>query len=165
VYRHPLASDTRHPLYRAQAERWLESLIRNDVTRVDSVLDSRFVYAQVFAGSGGEHGILDVLTITRSGRLAILELKATEHIHLSLQAADYWLRVCRHLETGEFRSYGYFPGVEIQKAPPLVYLVAPALRFHPVSNILLESLSPEIEVVRVGLTESWRSGIRVVMRQ
>jgi hypothetical protein len=165
VYRHPLASDTRHPLYRAQAERWLESLVRNDVTRVDSVLDSRFVYPQVFAGSGGEHGILDVLTITRSGRLAILELKATEHIHLSLQAADYWLRVRRHLKTGEFRSYGYFPGVEIQKAPPLVYLVAPALRFHPVTSILLESLSPEIEVIRVGLTESWRLGIRVVMRQ
>lgn len=43
IYRHPLASDTRHPLYRAQAERWLESLVRNDVTRVDSILDSRFV--------------------------------------------------------------------------------------------------------------------------
>jgi len=55
--------------------------------------------------------------------------------------------------------------VEIQKAPPLVYLVAPALRFHPVTGILLNALSPEIEVVRVGLTESWRRGIRVVMRQ
>jgi hypothetical protein len=165
VHRHPLASDTRHPLYRAQAERWLESLVRNDVTRVDSVLDSRFVYAQVFAGSGAEHGIIDVLTITRTGRLAILELKASEHIHLSLQAADYWLRVRRHMELGEFRSYGYFPSIEIQKAPPLVYLVAPALRFHPVTGILLEALSPQIEVVRVGLTESWRGGIRVVMRQ
>ena len=165
VYRHPLASDTRHPLYRAQAERWLESLVRNDVTRVDGILDSRFVYAQVFAGSGAEHGIIDVLTITRAGRLAILELKASEHIHLSLQAADYWLRVRRHLELGEFRSYGYFPGVEIQGAPPLVYLVAPALRFHPVTGILLDVLSPQIEVVRVGLTENWRRGIRVVMRQ
>ncbi len=26
VHRHPLASDTRHPFYRTQAERWLESL-------------------------------------------------------------------------------------------------------------------------------------------
>jgi hypothetical protein len=82
-----------------------------------------------------------------------------------LQAADYWLRVCRHLELGEFRSYGYFPGVEIQDGPPLVHLVAPALRFHPVTGILLDALSPQIEVVRVGLTESWRRGIRVVMRQ
>jgi hypothetical protein len=139
--------------------------VRNDVTRVDSVLDSRFVYSQVFAGSGTEHGIIDVLTITRTGRLAILELKASEHIHLPMQAADYWLRVRRHLELGEFRSYGYFPGVEIQEKPPLVYLVAPALRFHPVTGVLLDAVSREIEVVRVGLTESWRRGIRVVMRQ
>ncbi len=106
-----------------------------------------------------------MLTITRSKRLAILELKAGEHIHLPLQAADYWLRVRGHLELGEFRSYGYFPGVEIQDTPPLVYLVAPAVRFHPVSGIVLDVLSPQIEVVRVGLTESWRRGIRMVMRQ
>lgn len=80
IYRRPLASDTRHPLYRAQAEHWLEALVRNDVTRVDGVLDSRFAYAQVVAGGGAEHGIIDVLTITRAGRLAILELKASEHI-------------------------------------------------------------------------------------
>jgi hypothetical protein len=30
----------------------------------------------VFAHAGSEHGILDLLTVTRSGRLAILELKA-----------------------------------------------------------------------------------------
>src|SRR6202162_5954543 len=58
THRHPLASDTRQPLYRAQAERWLESLGREDVTRIDASLDQRFVYAQVFANSGGEHGIL-----------------------------------------------------------------------------------------------------------
>ncbi len=164
-HRHPLASDTRHALYRAQPERWLESIVRNDVTRIDAVLDSRFVYTQVFAGSGAEHGIIDVLTITRAGRLAILELKASEHIHLPMQAADYWLRVRRHLELGDFRSYGYFPGIEIQHAPPLVYLVAPALRFHPSTGTLLRHLSPEIEFVRVGLSESWRRGIRVVSRQ
>src|SRR6266849_7802103 len=95
VFRHPLASDTRHSLYRAQPERWLESIAREDVTRIDAMLEQRFVYAQVFANAGGEHGILDLLTVTRSGRLAIIELKASEHIHLPLQAADYWLRVRR----------------------------------------------------------------------
>lgn len=164
-YRHPLATDTRHALYRAQPERWLESLVREDVTRVDAVLDARFVYSQVFASSAGEHGILDLLTVTRAGRLAIIELKASEHIHLPLQAADYWLRVRKHLERGEVSRYGYFPGVELQQVPPLVYLVAPALRFHPSTDGLLKYLSPELEVVRVGLAESWRRGLRVVMRQ
>lgn len=163
--RHPLASDTRHPLYRAQPERWLESLVREDVTRVDAALDPRYVYSQVFANAGGEHGILDLLGVTRSGRLAVLELKASEHIHLPLQAADYWLRVRRHLRNGDFGRHGYFPHVQLQDTPPLVYLVAPALHFHPATDTLLRYLSRELEIVRVGLAESWRRGLRVVMRQ
>jgi hypothetical protein len=163
--RHPLAEDTRHALYRAQPERWLESMVREDVTRVDAALDARFVYAQVFANTGGEHGILDLLTVTRSGRLAIIELKASEHIHLPLQAADYWLRVRKHLDNGDIARYGYFPGIELQQVPPLIYLVAPALRFHPSTDELLKYLSPELEAVCVGLAESWRRGLRVVMRK
>jgi len=164
-YRHPLTTETRHALYRAQPERWLEALVRQDVTRIDAGLDPRFVYSQVFAQAGGEHGILDLLTVTRSGRLAILELKASEHIHLPLQAASYWLRIRRHLEQRDFARYGYFQGIELQAAPPLVYLVAPALRFHPSTDILLRCLSPELESTRVGLAEGWRRGLRVVMRQ
>lgn len=165
IHRHPLASDTRHSHYRAQPERWLESLIRADVTCIDAALDPRYVYAQVFANAGGEHGILDLLGVTRAGRLAILELKASENLHLPLQAADYWLRIRRHLEQGDFARYGYFPGVALQAAPPLVYLVAPALRFHPATDVLLRYVDPELEIVRVGLAESWRRGVRVVMRQ
>jgi hypothetical protein len=152
-------------LFRAQPERWLETLVREDVTRVDANLDPKFAYAQVLANAGGEHGILDILAVTRTGRLAILELKATESLHLTLQAADYWLHIKRHLEQGDIARYGYFPGIELQSAPPLVYLVAPALRFHPATDILLRALSPQLDVVRVGLTENWRRGIRVVLRQ
>ncbi len=164
-HRHPLATETRHALYRAQPERWLEALVREDVTRIDAALDARYVYSQVFAQAGGEHGILDLLTVTRAGRLAILELKASEHIHLPLQAAGYWLRIRRHLEQRDFARYGYFPGIELQTAAPLVYLVAPALRFHPSTDTLLRFLSPDLESTRVGLAESWRRGLRVVMRQ
>jgi hypothetical protein len=165
IHRNPLASDTRHTFYRSQAERWLESLVRDDVSPIDPALDPEFVYSQVFAHAGGEHGILDLLSVTRSGRLAILELKATEHVHLPLQAADYWLRIRRHLAQDDFPRYGYFSGVALQPAPPLLYLVAPALRFHPATDTLLRYLTPELEVVRVGLAESWRRGLRVVMRQ
>lgn len=164
-YRHPLATNTRHPLYRAQPERWLETIVRSDVTRVDASLDPRFVYTQVFANSAAERGILDILTVTTSGRLAIIELKASEHIHLPLQAADYWLRIRDHLERGGFHQYGYFSQLELQKIPPLVFLVAPALRFHSTTSLLVRQLSQSVEVVRVGIAESWRRGLRVVMRQ
>ncbi|HWW18358.1 MAG TPA: hypothetical protein VNY81_07060 [Candidatus Saccharimonadales bacterium] len=163
--RHPMATDMRHPFYRAQPERWLEASVRADVTRVDAQLDPRFVYSQVFANAGGEHGILDLLGVTRSGRLAILELKASEHIHLALQAAGYWRHVHHHMQQDDLSRYGYFPDVQLQAACPLVYLVAPALRFHPATDELLRYLAPDVEVVRVGLAETWRRGVRVVMRQ
>ena len=165
THRSGATHDVRHPLYRSNPERWLEFLVSADVTCVDAELDPRFVYTQVLANTGSAHGILDVLTVTRNGRVAILELKANEHIHLPLQAADYWLRIWRHLDRGDFASYGYFTGLELQSAPPIVYLVAPALRFHPTTDALLRWLSPELEIVRVGLAENWRTGLRVAMRQ
>jgi hypothetical protein len=164
-YRHPLASNTRHPLYRAQPERWLETIVRSDVTRIDANLDQRFVYTQLFANSASERSILDIVTVTKSGRLAIIELKTSEHIHLPLQAAEYWLRIRQHLEQGDFANCGYFPQQELQKAPPLVYLVAPALRFHPTTGLLQRHLAQPMEVKCVGLAESWRRGVRVVMRR
>lgn len=165
VHRNPLASDTMHPQFRAQPERWLETLVREDVTRIDAALDPRFAYAQVLANAGGDHGILDILTVTRTGRLAIIELKATEFLSLPLQAADYLLRIKRHLEQGDLARYGYFPNMELQTVPPIVYLVAPALRFHPATDSILRNLSPQLEIVRVGLAETWRRGLRVVLRQ
>jgi len=126
----------------ASVERWLESMVREDVTRVDAPLDPRFVYAQVFASAGSEHGIPDLLTV-RGRRLFIR----------------------RRLHGGEIAGYGYFPGVELQQVPPLVYLAAPALRFHPPTDELLKYLSAELEIVCVGLRESWRRGLQIVMRQ
>lgn len=165
THRHPLASDLRHPLYRAQPERWLETLVQEDITRVDARLDAKHLYAQLPALAAGDRGILDLLGVTRDGRLAVIELKADEDPHVLLQAADYWLRVRWHQQQGDFHRYGYFAGVELQARPPLLFLVAPGLRFHPATDILLKFLSPEIEVTRVGLAENWRRGLRVIFRQ
>jgi len=165
TFRNPLASQTRHPLYRAHSERWLQSVVQQDITRVDVSLLPELVYDQVFAQAAAQHGILDLLGITRAGRLAILEFKTTEDLDLPLQAADYWSRIRRHQEAGDLARCGYFPGVQLQPAAPLVYLIAPALRFHPSTDVLLEFLRPEMEVVRIGLAESWRRAIRVMLRQ
>ena len=117
------------------------------------------------AFAAGDRGVIDLLGVTRAGRLAVVELKAAEDIHLPLQAVDYWLRVRWHHRQDDFRRYGYFTGVELQQEPPLLYLVAPGFRFHPSTDIVLRYLSPEVEVTRVGLNENWRRGLRVVFRQ
>lgn len=165
IDRSPLALDVRRPLYRAQAERWMQSLVMQDLSRIDLTLDPQHLYEQVLALAAGQHGILDLLCINRARRLVILELKAGENLDLPLQAADYWSRIRRHQALGDFARYGYFPGIELQPAPPLVYLIAPALRFHPTTDALQRYLSPELEIIRVGLAESWRRGIRVMFRQ
>jgi hypothetical protein len=163
--RHPLATDTKHRLYRAQPERWLETMVAADPARTDARLDATHIYAQVPASSAGDRGIIDLLGVTRDGRLAVLELKASEDIQLVMQAADYWLRVRWHHQQDDFRRYGYFPDVALQQKPPLLFLVAPGFRFHPSSDIVLRYLSSEIEVVRIGLAENWRRGLRVIFRQ
>jgi len=163
--RNPLASDGKHRLYRTQAERWLEALVQEDPGRVDPRLDPQHIYSQVPAVSGGERGILDLLGVTRDGRLAILELKADEELHLVWQAADYWLRVRWHQERDDFKRCGYFRGIELQPLPPRVFLVAPALRFHPANSRLLKYVTKEMEVIRVGVQENWRRGLQVSLRQ
>src|SRR5437879_467786 len=83
-------------------ERWLESLVVKDVRTLDSQLDSSRLYSQVPAFSASDRAMIDVLATTRDGRLAVIELKADEDIHLPLQGLDYWARVRWHHARGEF---------------------------------------------------------------
>jgi hypothetical protein len=160
-----IQGDHRDPLRRMYPERWLESLIFKNVAAVNSQLDPAHVYSQVPAFSASDRAMIDVLTCTREGRLAVLELKADEDMHLPLQGLDYWARVLWHHNRGEFQEHGYFRGVQLSPVPPLLYLVAPSLRVHPAVDTLLRYFSPAIEWTLVGVDERWREGIRVVYRK
>jgi hypothetical protein len=97
--------------------------------------------------------------------LAILELKADEDIHLPMQGIDYWARVEWHRSRGEFERFGYFPGRQLAPQPPMLLLVAPALRVHPATDTLLRYIAPEIDVALVGIDERWREELRVIFRK
>lgn len=165
LHRNSLTEDANHYLYRAAPERWLESIVLQDPAKLEAQLDPEHFYSQVPALAAGDRGVLDLLGITRKGWLVVIELKASEDIQLPMQAVDYWLRVRRHQRDGDFQEYGYFAGVQIDPRPPLVWLVAPGLRFHSATDTLLKYLSPEIQVTRVGLSENWRRGLKIVFRQ
>jgi hypothetical protein len=94
----------------------------------------------------------------------VIELKASEDIQLQIQAVDYWLRVRRHQRERDFQRFGYFSGVELDPHPPLVWLVAPGLRFHSATDTVLKHLTPENQVTRIGLNENWRHGLKIVFR-
>jgi len=162
--RHPGGSHT-NLFFRLAPERWLETLITRDVRAIDERLDGRFVYSQVPAFTASDRAMLDVLTCTVDGRLAILELKADEDIHLPLQGLDYWARVSWHQQRDEFARQGYFAGRELSSAPPLLFLVAPALRVHPATDVLLRYLSPQVDWTLVQVDERWRNGVRVVNKK
>ncbi|HEX3941570.1 MAG TPA: hypothetical protein VHX11_08830 [Acidobacteriaceae bacterium] len=173
-FRRSAAGSMRDPLFRLQAEGWLESVVRQDPARIEPSFESSPVYSQVPAFAAADRGVLDLLTATKDGRLAVLELKADEDLHLPLQALDYWLRVRRLNEQRdagvegarrELERIGYFPGMELSGAVPLLYFVIPALRVHPSMEMVLAHFSPEIPWTLVAVGEEWRNSWQVVFRK
>lgn len=142
-------------------ERRIESEILGTVETLDARLLPEPVYCQAGTLAAGQRGIMDLLAVDRAGRLTIIELKASEDIHLPLQALDYWIRVKWHLDRGEFTARGYFPGVELKREPPRLILAAPALQFHPANETVLRFFDPTIEVERIGLSPRLRVMFRM----
>jgi len=153
--------DARAPLYALQPERWMEHLLCADPSRLDPALAPGAVHAQVALGTGR---ILDLLALDREGRLLVIELKASEDLGFPLQALDYWRWVRHHQQLGDFERLGYFPGRALSPLPPRLWLVAPALRWHPHTDRLLARLAG-LPVTCIGLNETWRHGLQVVFRK
>jgi hypothetical protein len=164
-YRSADCPDRRHPFYLLRPEAWLESLLRRDISRLDASFDDRFVYSQIPAWRADERSVIDLLTINHEGRLAVIEIKAAEDPQLPLQGTDYWLRVEQGRLRNEFIKRGLFEGVAIADLPPLLYLVAPRLRFHRTFETVARCLSPRIEAWRIGVNSNWREGVKVHTRE
>jgi hypothetical protein len=165
AYRRAETPDRRHPFYRLRAEGWLEALLRANIRALDATLEERFVYSQIPTWRADERAVIDLLAVNQQGRLVVIELKAAEDPHLPLQGLDYWLRVEQARGRGEFVRRGLFPGLRLAPEPPLLYLVAPRLRFHRTFSTLARCLAPPVEAYRLGLNANWRSGVRLHTRE
>lgn len=158
------AADRVNPLYLRHPEAWLESQVRSAPSRLDASIRDSPLYSQAPQFAAGSRGILDVLAVDYDGGLVVIEVKASEDIHLPLQALDYWMRVKWHLERGEFEGRGYFPGLPLRIDPPRLLLVAPALEFHPANETVLRYFSSEIRVERIGIGIQWKQELQVMFR-
>ena len=168
------ATDAADELFRAQPERWLESTLSANLSALDPALEATPVYTQVpaFTGAGVslDRGMLDLLAATTSHRLAVIELKAGEDLHLALQGLDYWIRVREHhlanvdpaTGLGDLQRHGYFPRTRLTAEAPHLYLVAPALHIHPATETILRYLDPAIAWTLIALDERWRIRIKPV---
>ncbi len=167
AHRRAEACERRHALYTASPESWLETILRRDITRLDPGLRLSPLHAQFRASrsatSSGARPV-DLLALRRDGRLVVIELKVSEDVALALQGADYWRRITAHQRAGHIKLARLFGDAEISDEPPLVYLVAPLLRFHRFFETLARAVTPEIELYRFDINEDWRAGVRVVRR-
>ena len=162
--------DKSHWLYRAAGEAWLESILRRDISKLDPGLIVAPLYAQFRTSHGGPIGVVgarpvDLLALRHDGRLAVIELKVSEDRQHVFQGVDYWRRVEAHRRRGHISAAKLFGERDISEESPLVYLVAPALRFHPSFATLARTIAPDIEVYRFDINEDWRAGVRVVRRE
>lgn len=160
--------DTRQPgdpLFRAQPERWLETTIIKDVTAIDPTLDADHIYSQVPAYRGDQRSYIDLLGVTRRGRLVVIELKVAEDPDFPFQGLDYWTRVEWHRRRGDFYRRGYFKEVRLSDESPLLYLVAPLFRFHASTALITGGIVDEVPVFRIGINEDWRRGVRVLLTE
>ena len=163
-------------LFRMQPERWLESELRHGIGELLPEIRGEAVYSQVPAISSGDRAMLDLLALDRRGRLAVIEVKADEDLHLPMQALDYWIRVRalnadRQMHAGSsrplsaFERAGYFPGSEVSELDPRLMLIGPALRIHPANEPVLRYFSPNIEWELIALNEDWRRELKIVFRK
>jgi hypothetical protein len=149
---------------RENLEAVLESRVREEIEQIDASLLKSPVYSQVLQFAGASRGLMDLVAVDRAGRLAVIELKVDQEIQLPMQALDYWIRVRWHLQHGDFAKSGYYPGQVLSQEPPLLYLVAPAVEFHPSNETVLKYLAPQITVERVGVGLEWKRELKVVLR-
>lgn len=155
----------RQPLYAVQPERWMSHILRHEPSLLDARLRRQPIYAEIPMLTPVGSGVLDLLACDSDGRLVVIELKASENLEFPLQGLLYWMQVRQHQQQGDFERLGYFPGQAISPLPPRLWLVAPALQWHPKTAFLVKWLRAEVPIERIGVNEEWRQRLQCIYRK
>jgi len=158
----PKARSAISPVLTTFPERWFESIVRANLPQLDAEILPESARGQVLTFAAGDRDLIDLLALNYSQQLVVLELKTSPDMHLPLQALDYWMRVQWHADRAELDSF--FPDARLAATAPKLYLVAPALSFHPANEILLRYFSHDIDVQRIGVNSDWERALQVVFR-
>lgn len=153
--------DADHFCFRFGEERWLESLILQDHRKINPSFTNQ-IYSQVPTWVGGDRKVLDLLTVTRDGRLAVLELKTQKDLNLLFQGLDYWERVDHHRLRRDFGRAGYFAGKNLAAAPPVLYLICPLFEFHHELVVMRRYLRRDFQVRCIGINSNWKRQLQIL---
>jgi hypothetical protein len=140
----------------------MQTLVHQDVTRIDISLDPDHVYQTGLCASrrpARHPGFIVCHPQSPPG-----ELRATEHVDLPLQAAGYWSASAGTNPKATSPATAISPdSTSSPSRRSSTSLPRPALSSH--TDVLQRYLSRDMEIIRVGLAESWRRGLRVMFRQ
>jgi hypothetical protein len=159
LYRKHNSPNKHHVFYKMLPEAWLESILRNDISNLDSNIILSPIHNQ-FRASAEQ---IDLLAIRKDGRIVIIELKVSRNSEHLFQAVDYWQEIEKQRLAGNL--HGLFGDLEIANQPCLVYLVAPRTCFHKEFDFLASTITHEIELYRFDIKENWRKNVRVLERR
>ncbi len=157
-YRRHDSPNKQHLYYQAAPEAWLESLLRRNIRKLDPNLVVSPVYNQFRA----HRDRIDLLALSRRGRLAIVEVKVSADPVMVFQAVDYWRRIELQRRSGLLAGAGLFGRRRIEDVPAMIFLAAPSMCFGPETRVLVEAVSEEIPVLRFELNEDWRREVKVL---
>jgi hypothetical protein len=149
----------------ANQERVLESNLIGAIRQVLPSIDDRHIYPQVPSFVGEERNIIDLLSITKDGRMVVIEIKASPDPDLPFQAMDYWIAVERHREAGDFENNGYFSGCVLNHEPSLLLMVAPLLAYHKTTKQLIPFLPQNVPIMEIGINQTWKKEIKILRRK
>jgi hypothetical protein len=149
----------------ANQERLLESNLVGEIRQVLPSIDARHIYPQVPSFVGEERNIIDLLTITKDGRMVVIEIKASPDPDLPFQALDYWIAVERHRKADDFARNGYFSGCVLDDQPSLLLMVAPLLAYHKTTSRLIPFLPQNVPIMEIGINQTWKKEIKILRRK
>ncbi len=133
------------------------------IQEIDASLLPAPVYGQVPAFAAADRGVLDLLAIDHRGRLAVIELKASEDF---ICRCKRWITGCASSGTWNVASSRR---TAISRDANSARAAAPAAgfpgaRFHPSNECVLRYFSPRIPVERIGVGLEWRKELKVMLR-
>lgn len=162
-YRHSNSPNKQHHYYHTLAERWLENIIKHNLSSLDPTLTNCF-YHQVSVTKQNNR-FIDLLAIDNEGQLVIIELKAVEDLDLPFQGLDYWLRIEWYRLRGDLGCKGYFPNMKLKDMPAKVYLVMPKLRCHREFNYLASLVDKKVPLYSIAINDNWRKELRIESKE
>jgi len=160
-YRRHDSPNKQHLFYQAAPEAWLESLLRKNIKALDPNLQLSPVYNQFRASRDR----IDLLAVTRGGRIVIIEVKVAKDPAMVLQAVDYWRRIELLRQKGLLGKANLFGNRDLADLPAMIYLAAPSLCFGPEAKVMTGALSESIGLSCFLLNEDWKRRIKVVSVQ